>query len=71
MPSAHILWQRPDDILVAEAMDSVRMVDPTIEQSDLIAATPGPSQARPARLPAQISGHDPAGANPHRRPSDR
>ena len=41
MPSGNTLWQRPDDVFVAEAMDSVRLVNPAIGPDDLIEATLG------------------------------
>lgn len=41
MPTDNTLWDRPDDAFVAEAMDSVRMVNPAIGQGDLIEATLG------------------------------
>jgi protoporphyrinogen oxidase len=41
MPTEISLWDRPDEIFIAEAMASVRLVNPSIAQSDLIEATLG------------------------------
>ncbi len=41
MPTELDLWRRPDDTFIAEAMASVRLVNPDIAPSDLIEATLG------------------------------
>lgn len=41
MPTDIALWDRPDDVFFAEAMASVRLVNPAIAPSDLIEATLG------------------------------
>lgn len=41
MPTGNPLWARPDDVFVAEAMASVRLVNRAIEPDDLVDATLG------------------------------
>lgn len=41
MPTGIALWERPDDVFVAEALDSVRLVNPALGPDDLIDATLG------------------------------
>lgn len=41
MPTDNPLWLRPNEVFVAEAMDSVRLVNPAIRPDDLIGATLG------------------------------
>jgi protoporphyrinogen oxidase len=41
MPTTNKLWDRPNDVFIAEAMRTIRLVNPAITESDLIAAQVG------------------------------